>query len=389
LLCPGGAGPNAPTTPDNNIVDIFGLKKALNVSAYVDGALGMIEKQKGMLNQTAMLQSALTQMASMDKMLQGGQAMDGLAKLGNISAYTAPLTAAKAKLPSVGSDGRFDLADTNTQTKLQALSPALDIAALQQTLDALNTAIALPPPSGLGPTADVPKYTLSNMGTLDTTAVESPPLSTIQNPATKSLLEAAVPKVAAVTTIMNALAKNVSKMQASFAQVSAQTAGVQQSMRLLAAVKARLLAEKRAMETKVKGVGDSMTATAGTVDTMIGDFRALVPAMKNSMSDYTHCGWVGKSYRSLVQVAVCQSTVKGLHDIGIYMLAGAFLFFLSFYVHMHGAGYVAARNDHGYEMVKLQKEFSGKDGDDVDDGDLDMWMQQKARGLGGGYRDGI
>ena len=41
-----------------------------------------------------------------------------------------------------------------------------------------------------------------------------------------------------------------------------------QSMRLLAAVKARLLAEKRAMETKVKGVGDSMTATAGTVDTM-------------------------------------------------------------------------------------------------------------------------
>ena len=37
--------------------------------------------------------------------------------------------------------------------------------------------------------------------------------------------------------------------------------------------------------------------------------------------------------------------------------AGAVLFFLSFFLHLHTAAFLAAYEEHGYEMVELTDEF--------------------------------
>jgi hypothetical protein len=125
-------------------------------------------------------------------------------------------------------------------------------------------------------------------------------------------------------------------MQITFRQVNQQVASVQRSVQALTTANNLLLREKATMTTQVTHAGARLTQTAASLDTRLAKFRALVPALKDALSDYTHCGWVGKSYKALVQVAICQSTERGLDALGIYMLAGALLFFLSFFVHMHG-----------------------------------------------------
>jgi ABC-type transporter Mla subunit MlaD len=196
------------------------------------------------------------------------------------------------------------------------------------------------------------EYSLNTMRGLTIASLTTSPLDGVTDPTKKQLLATEV----GLLQPFNANVAEAEEKLTKLATISTSLAATTAALRKVTTMEAGLGSAQTSVETDVASLKSAMGAIGGDVDVVMDGFASIAPAVKTSVADYATCGWVSKNYASM-KVAVCRDTVDGLHDIGLYLFAGALLFFLSFFLHLHISAFLAAYSEHGYEMVELTAEF--------------------------------
>jgi hypothetical protein len=335
-----GTNGTAPHTVPDNLIDIYNLRDAMDLNSIIMPMVTQLAEGAGQLNA-----GMITNMT--DQMLSG---MDGFSSA-NMSAYTnslkemqAEIDAQGADVPKLGVNGQLDFTDPATRTKMDSkMGEGKTVSSVEELLVSINKITKAVQPQ---------EYTLNTMRTLNTAALATPPLNGVTGPTQKQLLATEV----GMLEPFNAKVVEVEDKLQKIAAISKALASTMGALDKVGNMESGLGGARTTVEKDVGSLKSAMGNIGGDVGKVVAGFKTIEPAIKASIGDYATCGWVAKNYASM-KIAVCRDTVNGLHDIGLYLFAGAVLFFLSYFLHLHIAAFLAAYSEHGYEMVELTEEF--------------------------------
>eukprot|EP00936_MAST-01D_sp_MAST-1D-sp1_P001553 g1553.t1 len=162
-------------------------------------------------------------------------------------------------------------------------------------------------------------------------------------------------------TALSVISSNTSRA------INVSVTNISTSLRRLKRIETDIHAAKHKMEIELNVSAENMKQASRDLDARVASFESIPPKMMATAGDYAHCGWVGDAFRGIVEVGVCHETQRGLDEISRWLIGGVCVFFVSFFVQIHGVAVIQASSEFDNEFGHM--ELSTLDSDDDEDYD--------------------